>query len=86
MRLVSVHRAVTSRPLPLWSNIHLPSPSSPAPPLPCPTPHTSSSGRYAFLYDDKMPEEREELRAALKKVKGQAAREKLQVGGGQHAC
>ncbi len=35
---------------------------------------------YSFLYDDKMPEEREELRAALKKAKGQAARAELQVG------
>lgn len=35
--------------------------------------------RYSFLYDEKMPEEREELRAALKKTKGQAARTELQA-------
>ena len=40
------------------------------------SPHPS----YSFLYDEKMPEEREELRAALKKTKGQAARTELQVG------
>lgn len=46
------------------------------------SPHPS----YSFLYDEKMPEEREELRAALKKAKGQAARTELQVGGRRCAC
>ncbi|EFN58403.1 hypothetical protein CHLNCDRAFT_140335 [Chlorella variabilis] len=35
--------------------------------------------RYAFLYDDKLPAERAELRAALGKAKGGAAREALQA-------
>ncbi|KAL4458076.1 hypothetical protein ABPG75_012941 [Micractinium tetrahymenae] len=35
--------------------------------------------RYAFLYDEKLPEERAELRAALKKAKGAGARAELQA-------
>jgi ribosomal RNA-processing protein 36 len=35
--------------------------------------------RYAFLYDDKLPAEREELRGALRKAKGAAARAELQA-------
>ncbi|KAI3435530.1 hypothetical protein D9Q98_001596 [Chlorella vulgaris] len=35
--------------------------------------------RYAFLYDEKLPAERDELRAALARAKGQGRREELQV-------
>lgn len=34
---------------------------------------------YAFLYDEKLPAERQELRAALKRAKGAAARADLQA-------
>lgn len=35
--------------------------------------------QYAFLYDEKMPQERDDLRAALKKAKGAAPRAELQA-------
>jgi ribosomal RNA-processing protein 36 len=35
--------------------------------------------RYAFLYDEKLPAERDDLRAALARAKGQGRREELQV-------
>lgn len=53
--------------------------------LPLPTSLTSSflaPSSYAFVYDEKLPAERDELKAALKKAKGQAARADLQVRGG----